>query len=226
MAAGSVLRLNSWLLPTDLILGFACLGASKVFRRISSVKNFGVFNDYSGGQIPEFASFNLLYGWNYSGKTTLSRLFRCLEKGELHPDYINAKFSLSHQDGNLYEQDFAIPCNVRVFNEDFRNENLRWDDANGFTPILILGSENIEKRDALTRKEGERDKLGVEITDREKDAAKLEKAISEAETECAGQIARELGIWSAPGSEDTELGVLMEPEVDHGEAEVHTRVQA
>jgi ABC-type cobalamin transport system ATPase subunit len=33
-------------------------------------------------------------------------------------------------------------------------------------------------------------------------------------------------VWPAPGSEDTELGVLMEPEVDHGEAEVHTRVQA
>ena len=28
-------------------------------------------------------------------------------------------------------------------------------------------------------------------------------------------------VWPAPGSEDTELGVLMEPEVRHGEAEVH-----
>jgi hypothetical protein len=32
--------------------------------------------------------------------------------------------------------------------------------------------------------------------------------------------------WPAPGSEDTELGVLMEPEVGHGAAEVYTRVQA
>jgi hypothetical protein len=32
--------------------------------------------------------------------------------------------------------------------------------------------------------------------------------------------------WPAPGSEDTELGVLMELEVDHGETEVHARVQA
>jgi len=29
-----------------------------------------------------------------------------------------------------------------------------------------------------------------------------------------------------PGSEDTELGVLMEPEVGHGETEVYPRVQA
>ncbi len=34
------------------------------------------------------------------------------------------------------------------------------------------------------------------------------------------------GNWPAPGSEDTELGVLMEREVGHGEAEVYTRVQA
>ena len=32
--------------------------------------------------------------------------------------------------------------------------------------------------------------------------------------------------WPAPGSEDTELGVLMEPEVGHGETEVYAGVQA
>src|SRR5215204_5494862 len=32
--------------------------------------------------------------------------------------------------------------------------------------------------------------------------------------------------WPVPGFEDTELGVLMEPEVRHGETEVYTRVQA
>jgi hypothetical protein len=37
---------------------------------------------------------------------------------------------------------------------------------------------------------------------------------------------KEYGEWPAPGSADTELGVLMEPEVSHGKAEVYTRVQA
>jgi len=32
--------------------------------------------------------------------------------------------------------------------------------------------------------------------------------------------------WPAPGFEDTELGVLLEPEVAHGEAEVYAGVQA
>ena len=33
-------------------------------------------------------------------------------------------------------------------------------------------------------------------------------------------------VWPAPGSEDTELGVFMGPEVGHGETEVYAGVQA
>ena len=50
----------------------------------------------------------------------------------------------------------------------------------------------------------------------------------------SGSITRDrrfLGIviasaWPAPGSEDTELGAFMEPEVSHGETTVYARVQA
>jgi hypothetical protein len=33
-------------------------------------------------------------------------------------------------------------------------------------------------------------------------------------------------LWPAPGSTDTELGVLMELEVSHGETEIYAGVQA
>jgi translation initiation factor 2 beta subunit (eIF-2beta)/eIF-5 len=50
------------------------------------------------------------------------------------------------------------------------------------------------------------------------------------ETGAIAQLAEKLALleplWPAPGSEDTELGVFMGPEVRHGEAEVYTRVQA
>src|SRR5262245_39732364 len=39
-------------------------------------------------------------------------------------------------------------------------------------------------------------------------------------------LAKILPQWPAPGSEDTELGVLMELEVGDGETEVYPRVQA
>jgi DNA invertase Pin-like site-specific DNA recombinase len=39
-------------------------------------------------------------------------------------------------------------------------------------------------------------------------------------------IARSYNVWPAPGSEDTELGVFMGPEVSHGETKVYAGVQA
>ena len=39
-------------------------------------------------------------------------------------------------------------------------------------------------------------------------------------------VRKDLVRWPAPGSEDTELGVLMELEVGHGETEVHAGIQA
>jgi hypothetical protein len=47
-----------------------------------------------------------------------------------------------------------------------------------------------------------------------------------AEQKRKAEEARDLIDWPAPGSEDTELGVLMELEVGHGETEVYARVQA
>ena len=37
---------------------------------------------------------------------------------------------------------------------------------------------------------------------------------------------RRLSDWPAPGSEDTELGVFMGPEVSHGATKVYAGVQA
>ncbi|MDP2410084.1 MAG: exonuclease domain-containing protein [Pseudolabrys sp.] len=39
-------------------------------------------------------------------------------------------------------------------------------------------------------------------------------------------LASGMASWPAPDSEDTELGVLMEPEVDHGAAKIYAGVQA
>ncbi|RRH96926.1 hypothetical protein EH240_21820 [Mesorhizobium tamadayense] len=165
-----------------------------MFRRISSIKDFGVFNNFTGGTLPEFAPFNLIYGWNYSGKTTLSRVFRCLEDGALHPDYPNARFDVVHADGTQYDHAFATPCNVRVFNEDFRKAHLRWDDTDGLNPILLLGAENIERRDNLVQKQMQRAQLDDQRKAAVAEAKRLDDRISKAETDCASQIVNELPV--------------------------------
>lgn len=50
------------------------------------IQNFGLFSDYNWdseiGNDPDkdiFKKVNIIYGRNYSGKTALSRVFRCVE---------------------------------------------------------------------------------------------------------------------------------------------------
>lgn len=163
-----------------------------MFRRISTIREFGVFDNFSGGGLPDFAPFNLIYGWNYSGKTTLSRVFRCLEVGALHSDYPDATFSFTHSDGLARDHSFTSVTNVRVFNEDFKREHLLWDSTDGFTPILLLGAENIDKQKQLHHRRQDLDRAVSLRSAAESEAKRLTDIINAAETECANQIVREL----------------------------------
>ena len=64
-----------------------------MIKKISKIKNFGVFNNYqSPSDLSDFKKYNLIYGWNASGKTTLSRLLRCFELQSAHDDFTEAIF--------------------------------------------------------------------------------------------------------------------------------------
>ncbi len=48
--------------------------------RIERLRDYGIFRDFTWpDDLPAFGRYNLIYGWSWSGKTTLSRLFRALE---------------------------------------------------------------------------------------------------------------------------------------------------
>jgi len=60
--------------------------------KIRQIRSFGSYVDFAWpAGLCDFKRFNLFYGWNYSGKTMLSRIFRCFEKKALHDDYSNAE---------------------------------------------------------------------------------------------------------------------------------------
>lgn len=52
-----------------------------MFKNIDVLHGAGVLDGYKGAaaRLPEFGRYNLIYGWNASGKTTLSRFFRLME---------------------------------------------------------------------------------------------------------------------------------------------------
>lgn len=128
---------------------------SSRIQRFEFIRGFGSFRDWehaSHEELPDFKRYNLIYGWNGSGKTMLSRVFQTMETGSL-PDFVDAD-SVEIEVVRADEKVLSIPTAgetnppIRVFNEDFVETNLLFKDA-AAEPILILGEESIEAAAAL-----------------------------------------------------------------------------
>ena len=119
-----------------------------MIERIGQLRNCRVFRDFTWpSDLHNFAQFNLIYGWNGSGKTTISRIFRDLEHRR-PPVVGDATISISGQDiGAVDFSEASIP--IRVFNKDFVIENVFPTGGGDVPPILILGEESVEKHRKL-----------------------------------------------------------------------------
>lgn len=99
------------------------------------------------GRAVTFRKLNILYGRNYSGKTTLSRIVQSIERSRLPEKYINPKFRIKTTSGVVTEANIAnTNLSVRVFNKDFVDHNLSFlRDAQGtIQTFAILGEQNTD----------------------------------------------------------------------------------
>ena len=118
------------------------------------IQNFGLFNNYSWdtsvGKNEIFKRLNIIYGRNYSGKTTLARILKCIEDNRLHINYEYCNFQITFSNevvitpDNL--SDVGNDFKIRVYNTDFVKENLSWlhNDDGTIEPFTILGAKNVE----------------------------------------------------------------------------------
>jgi len=123
-----------------------------MIKKIKYIKDFGVFKDFIwNANLGEFKNFNLIYAWNYSGKTTLSRVFRSFETRKIHEDFSTAQYELELSDGSIVDSNNIAnqSLNIRVFNTDFVSRQLKWETSDSIEPIFILGEENIELQKQL-----------------------------------------------------------------------------
>jgi len=119
-----------------------------VIQKVSRLKNAGVFVDFGwSATLEEFKRFNLIYGWNRSGKTTLSRVFRALETKTLHDSLLASDFEVQHANGKIKKDEIAQSnLLVKVFNEDFVRENVFFDEADKtFNSVVYIGEEDVER---------------------------------------------------------------------------------
>src|ERR1035437_5934234 len=158
--------------------------------RINKIKNHRVFSDFSWpSDLPDFARFNLIYGWNGSGKTTVSNLYRCMQKREK----ISEGEVEFHVDGNSCPGTSLATASslpqIRVFNRDFVEanvfsslwpmpENTIFVQIQQLRPIFFLGKDSVEKQkqvEALAKtKLGEEQKLTAKEKERKKATKSLE----------------------------------------------------
>lgn len=136
-------------------------------KKIDSIKSMAVYDDFqwsssmrdAGNNIAEFEKINILYGRNYSGKTTLSRIFRALETGTISDKYSSPEFQLSFDGGSTATQRSLRNHGqiVRVFNEDFVRDNLRFivDDEQTINSFAILGENNTKLEEEIEKHEAE-----------------------------------------------------------------------
>ncbi len=115
-----------------------------LIKRVKEIKNTDAFDSFNWAG-SDLRKLNLIYGWNGSGKTTISRIFSFLERRQIHlPDLSTVEFSVVTTGGTEKTQDVATQSlPIRVFNEDFVKDNLAFH-ASTAKKIVMLGEENIK----------------------------------------------------------------------------------
>ena len=123
-----------------------------MIKRID-IRKFGSFNNFSwtakvrdaGNNVIDLKAVNIVYGRNYSGKTTLSRIVRSLETKLLPRNFEDADFRVYTDAGEITQGTLAACTHiVRVYNKDFVDDNLGFlrDPDGKILPIAVVGAEN------------------------------------------------------------------------------------
>lgn len=116
------------------------------------INNFRRFKNFKGVSQP-FNKFNLLYGWNYSGKTTLSNIFEIYsETFDKNVDE-DIDFTLITTKGKLCIEDVE-KIKTYVFNANYVDKNLFFE-SNATTNLIVVADkakEIIEKINDLKKR--------------------------------------------------------------------------
>lgn len=132
--------------------------------RINKINGYRVFRDFAWpADLLPFARFNLIYGWNGSGKTILASLFRHLQdRSAITEGDVEFKIDNARVSGRDLET--AHLPDVRVFDRSSITSTIL-PPGEQVDPIYYVGEESVEKqkqivllKDELKRAEAEVDK--------------------------------------------------------------------
>ena len=135
-------------------------------ERINNLHNFGVFRYFNWSDNPnlqDFRRFNLIYGWNGTGKSTISRLLRNLELRQPPEGDVTLKLSARLVTGSEFDQLSQDAIALKVFNREFVEENVFRPNDDNIEPIIVLGKESVEAERSIRELNDERKMLETSI---------------------------------------------------------------
>ncbi len=115
--------------------------------RLPKIRKHRVFRDFTWpSELLAFVRFNVIYGWNGSGKTALSVLFEHIQNREAIEDS-EVEFELDNGQKILGSDlpDSSV-LSVRVFNRNFVSRTITAIDTGNVNPIYFFGHESIEQQ--------------------------------------------------------------------------------
>ena len=161
-----------------------------MIKKLKKIKNLGLFSDYTwDNSLTDFDRYNLLYGLNGCGKTTLSKLFACLEDGN-SPEFSDLEYDIEYEGGTAKENT-QFNQKIRDFNQDYIQKNVQLVSGKA-NPIFILGEENKEIADKVKTDEETLAKLESEKSTKEAEKPRKETDKANKFTEVAKVIGANL----------------------------------
>ncbi|MCB1736302.1 MAG: AAA family ATPase [Gammaproteobacteria bacterium] len=164
--------------------------------KILNARNYRIFRDFTWpSDLSEFARFNVIYGWNGSGKTSLSNLFRHIQKRlPLTDGQVEILIGQTRVKG--LDFDTATLPAVRVFNRDAVDRNVFEQVNQQLPPVFFLGEDSVEKQQRIEELSKQ---LTAETDKASRQARKKADARSALDTFCAEEAKAIKNLLTVPG---------------------------
>lgn len=155
-------------------------------KKISKIEKYRIFLDFTWPVLlPEFKDYNLIYGWNGSGKTIFSNIFRDLRREG--NSVTGSLFEVETDNGTINSASLVSTIglsSIRIFNGEFVSENV-FTSSGDVAPIFVLGEKSVEKQieiDSLKvqlqekHKEADKKRLQIQVTEGDLDSLNVRMA--------------------------------------------------
>ena len=163
-----------------------------MIKKLKSITKMGVLDRVTPGSPNcDFKKYNLFYGLNGCGKTTLSRIFSSLGTGEISPLLPkDGAFEFELEDGQILSSGgdlYQLKGQIEVFNSDYVKEHFRWDEGTAEV-VFYIGKDQAEASKELDLAKSESDSLQESLHHASTEQRASERRFSEIKTKTAKSI--------------------------------------